>query len=122
MKARVAEMEAEAAKLREMQAQTDKQTAEEASTEEDKAAADARSVYVGNVRSCSQEDCPASAQSCAGRLGFNPRRLAEPFQIVWRDQSVGCCRAPLRLSLYDLQHHHPFRPVWEPEGVSASGQ
>lgn len=52
MKARVAEMEAEAAKLRELQAQAEKQMADEGGSEEDKAAVDARSIYIGNVRLC----------------------------------------------------------------------
>lgn len=57
MKQRVEEMEREANKLRELQAAAEK--AEQGSqggeqvpmeTEEDKAAADGRSIYVGNVR------------------------------------------------------------------------
>jgi polyadenylate-binding protein 2 len=58
MKARVAEMEAEAAKLREMQEQANNgmgsgdasgSTAMAGLTEEEKEEVDARSVYVGNV-------------------------------------------------------------------------
>lgn len=46
MKARVAEMEEEAAKLREMQATLDQQTSE---LQEDREDIDVRSVFVGNV-------------------------------------------------------------------------
>ena len=47
MKRRVAEMEAEAAKLREMQASLDQQ--EDNMSREDKEDVDARSIFVGNV-------------------------------------------------------------------------
>lgn len=58
MKERVAEMEREAKMLRDMQAQADTNTNSTAGsdeavpmeTDEDKGAADARSVHVGNVR------------------------------------------------------------------------
>ena len=58
MKQRVEEMEAEAKKLRELQAAAEKSTETGASstngeameTEDDRQAADERSVYVGNVR------------------------------------------------------------------------
>lgn len=60
MKERVKQMEAEAAALREMHAAAEKENAQKASeegqdmeTEDDRAAADNRSVYVGNV-------CPPS--------------------------------------------------------------
>ena len=62
MKQRVAEMEAEAAKLREMQAEAEAKEAQPASpgtpmdAEDDKTMSDSRSVYVGNVRpSCDFE-------------------------------------------------------------------
>ena len=54
MKQRVAEMEAEAAKLREMNETVDREmggAAGSAPTEEEKIEVDNRSVYVGNVRS-----------------------------------------------------------------------
>jgi hypothetical protein len=59
MKQRVKEMEEEAAKLREMQAAAQAASDESAEaapmeTDEDRAAADGRSVYVGNVRPPSQ--------------------------------------------------------------------
>ena len=59
MKQRVEEMEREANKLRELQAAAEKSEQTEAApgdeatpmeTDEDKAAADSRSIYVGNVR------------------------------------------------------------------------
>lgn len=54
MKQRVAEMEMEANKLRELQAAAEQNQASDAGsameTDEDKAGADGRSVYVGNVR------------------------------------------------------------------------
>ncbi|KAF2086059.1 RNA-binding domain-containing protein, partial [Saccharata proteae CBS 121410] len=62
MKARVQEMEAEAAKLREMQAQIDQQSAELRENKED---IDARSVFVGNVDyGASPEEIQAHFQSC----------------------------------------------------------
>ena len=58
MKQRVEEMEREANKLRELQAAAEKKEQEEAGadesvpmeTDEERAAADMRSIYVGNVR------------------------------------------------------------------------
>ena len=60
MKRRVAEMEEEAAKLREMQASLDQQSVD---LREDKEDIDSRSIFVGNVDySASPEDI--QAQSC----------------------------------------------------------
>jgi polyadenylate-binding protein 2 len=62
MKRRVAEMEEEAAKLREMQASLDNQ-AENA--QESKSDIDSRSIFVGNVDySASPEEIQAHFQSC----------------------------------------------------------
>lgn len=62
MKRRVAEMEAEAAKLREMQATLDKESNE---LREDKEDIDARSIFVGNVDyGASPEEIQAHFQSC----------------------------------------------------------
>ncbi|KAK9480682.1 hypothetical protein V1514DRAFT_346061 [Lipomyces japonicus] len=62
MKARVAEMEAEAAKLREMQETLEKEGEE---LKEDKEDVDARSIYVGNVDySSTPEEIQAHFQSC----------------------------------------------------------
>lgn len=62
MKKRVAEMEAEAAKLREMQASLEKEGSE---LKEDKEDVDARSVFVGNVDyGASPEEIQAHFQSC----------------------------------------------------------
>lgn len=62
MKKRVAEMEAEAAKLREMQATLDQQSND---LREDKEDIDARSVFVGNVDyGASPEEIQAHFQSC----------------------------------------------------------
>ncbi|MCJ1375256.1 cytoplasmic RNA-binding protein [Loxospora ochrophaea] len=62
MKRRVAEMEAEAAKLREMQASLDQQSNE---LREDKEDVDARSIFVGNVDyGASPEEIQAHFQSC----------------------------------------------------------
>jgi hypothetical protein len=61
MKRRVAEMEAEAAKLREMQASLDEQH----DLREDKEDIDARSIFVGNVDyGASPEEIQAHFQSC----------------------------------------------------------
>jgi len=61
MKRRVAEMEEEAAKLREMQATLDQQSHELA----DKDDVDSRSIFVGNVDySASPEEVQAHFQSC----------------------------------------------------------
>jgi polyadenylate-binding protein 2 len=62
MKRRVAEMEEEASKLREMQANLTQQTSE---LQEDAVDVDGRSIYVGNVDySASPEDIQAHFQSC----------------------------------------------------------
>jgi polyadenylate-binding protein 2 len=62
MKRRVAEMESEAAKLREMQATLDQQSE---SLKEDKEDIDARSIFVGNVDyGASPEEIQAHFQSC----------------------------------------------------------
>lgn len=61
MKRRVAEMEAEAAKLREMQASLERTP----DLREDREDIDARSVFVGNVDySASPEEIQAHFQSC----------------------------------------------------------
>lgn len=62
MKRRVAEMEEEAKKLREMQATLEQQSNELA---DDKEAVDSRSIFVGNVDySASPEEIQAHFQSC----------------------------------------------------------
>lgn len=62
MKRRVAEMEEEAKKLREMQATLEQQSADLA---DDKESIDARSIFVGNVDySASPEDIQGHFQSC----------------------------------------------------------
>lgn len=63
MKRRVAEMESEAAKLRQMQDQLDQQS--ETLQREDKEDVDARSIFVGNVDyGASPEEIQAHFQSC----------------------------------------------------------
>lgn len=62
MKRRVAEMEEEAAKLREMQATLDNQAE---GVQESKTDVDSRSIFVGNVDySASPEEIQAHFQSC----------------------------------------------------------
>ncbi len=62
MKRRVAEMEEEAAKLREMQKDLDHQSQELSESKED---VDSRSIFVGNVDySASPEEIQAHFQSC----------------------------------------------------------
>lgn len=62
MKRRVAEMEEEAAKLREMQANLDNQAE---GMQESKSDVDSRSIFVGNVDySASPEEIQAHFQSC----------------------------------------------------------
>jgi polyadenylate-binding protein 2 len=62
MKRRVAEMEEEAQKLREMQATLEQQSADLA---DDKESVDSRSIFVGNVDySASPEEIQAHFQSC----------------------------------------------------------
>lgn len=62
MKKRVAEMEAEAQKLREMQSSLDQQSPDQRDDKED---VDSRSIFVGNVDySVSPEDIQAHFQSC----------------------------------------------------------
>lgn len=63
MKRRVAEMESEAAKLRQMQEQIETQS--ESLQREDKEDVDARSIFVGNVDySATPEEIQAHFQSC----------------------------------------------------------
>ena len=63
MKKRVQEMEAEAAKLREMQSSLDQQSQD--LTSESKEDVDSRSIFVGNVDySASPEEIQAHFQSC----------------------------------------------------------
>ncbi len=63
MKRRVAEMEEEAAKLREMQASLEQQSSD--LQREDKEDIDARSIFVGNVDyQASPEEIQAHFQSC----------------------------------------------------------
>ncbi|KAI9230666.1 MAG: hypothetical protein DHS80DRAFT_28555 [Piptocephalis tieghemiana] len=63
MRRRLAEMEAEAAKLNEMQSQVSSELSN--AVEEDKAEVDARSVYVGNVDySATPEELQVHFQSC----------------------------------------------------------
>lgn len=62
MKRRVAEMESDAAKLREMQATLDQQSSDLAENKED---IDARSIFVGNVDyGASPEEIQAHFQTC----------------------------------------------------------
>lgn len=62
MKKRVAEMEEEAAKLREMQASLNQQAQETTDSKDD---VDSRSIFVGNVDySASPEEVQAHFQSC----------------------------------------------------------
>ena len=74
MKQRVEEMEKEAAKLREMQEAAEKASESGVSggapmdTEEDKTAADNRSIYVGNVRGIPAGAVCGELTGSAGRL------------------------------------------------------
>lgn len=80
MKQRVEEMEREANKLRELQAAAEQAeragseaTGEDSQmeTEEEKQAADSRSIYVGNVR-LSTFSLYSVTETCIGGLFFNP--------------------------------------------------
>lgn len=65
MKKRVAEMESEQAKLREMEANVDQMQANMEHQREDKEDIDARSIFVGNVDyGASPEEIQAHFQSC----------------------------------------------------------
>ena len=89
MKRRVAEMEAEAAKLREMQATLD-QT--ENDLREDKEDIDARSIFVGNVDyGASPEEIQSHFQSCGSinrvtilldKFSGHPKGLVSP-RTIW---------------------------------------
>ena len=79
MKQRVREMEQEALKLREMQAEAEaEQNAEGAEGDEDKEAVDSRSVYVGNVRASPQlvRQLTARPRSTTARLRRRSRRTS----------------------------------------------
>ncbi|PWN47237.1 RNA-binding domain-containing protein [Violaceomyces palustris] len=65
MKQRVAEMEAEAAKLRQLQQASGAETAHQGPTEEEKEEVDSRSIYVGNVDyGATPEEIQQHFQSC----------------------------------------------------------
>ncbi|KAL1744393.1 hypothetical protein HDZ31DRAFT_74274 [Schizophyllum fasciatum] len=120
MKQRVEEMEKEAAKLREMQEAAEKASEAGAGagtpmdTEEDKTAADNRSIYVGNVDySATPEDIQAHFQACGtiNRVtilcdkftghpkGYAYVEFAEPEHVdaaVTMDNSLFKGRSPLK--------------------------
>jgi polyadenylate-binding protein 2 len=91
MKKRVAEMESEAAKLREMQATLDQQNE---SLREDKEDIDARSIFVGNVDyGASPEEIQAHFQSCGSinrvtilldKFTGHPKGCVPVFHIILR--------------------------------------
>lgn len=93
MKQRVEEMEMEAKKLRELQAaaeQANSMEGEDGSameTEEEKAAADGRSIYVGNVCRQNSTLSPHFANSLKGRLQRDARGNSRPFPSVRHHQS-----------------------------------
>ena len=92
MKRRVAEMEAEAAKLREMQASLDQSP----DLREDREDVDARSIFVGNVDyGASPEEIQAHFQSCGSinrvtilldKFTGHPKGSVSP-RCVWLCQS-----------------------------------
>lgn len=89
MKRRVAEMEAEASKLREMQASLDQETHD---LREDKEDIDARSIFVGNVDyGASPEEIQAHFQSCGSinrvtilldKFTGHPKGLVSPRRVL----------------------------------------
>lgn len=83
MKKRVAEMEAEAAKLREMSAALETQVDGDG-VDEDKQRIDDRSIYVGNVRR--RDTLRVNAHS-SGRLQCHSRRNSSTLRIMWNHQS-----------------------------------
>lgn len=98
MKQRVEEMEREAKKLRELQAAAESQSVGGGSTdhsvametEEDRAVADSRSVFVGNVGSgiwCCFSLILSLKWPPPGRLRCNPRRDPGAFPGLWDYQS-----------------------------------
>jgi polyadenylate-binding protein 2 len=90
MKRRVAEMESEAAKLREMQATLDQQSE---NLREDKEEIDARSIFVGNVDyGASPEEIQAHFQSCGSinrvtilldKFTGQPKGCVAPWLVVF---------------------------------------
>jgi hypothetical protein len=93
MRARVIEMEAEAAKLRELQEEEAKASDGPPSdgivanaVEEDPAVVDGRSIYVGNVR-----------RSLRAGSGSDRRETGR----LWRDAGGGAA------ALYGVRHHQP---------------
>ena len=103
MKQRVEEMEREANKLRELQAAAENAEGAESvsgeggaamDTDEDRAAADARSVFVGNVSCfCISYFAPSPENICLGRLWINARGDSTALPSVRNDQP---CNDPLR--------------------------
>lgn len=105
MKRRVAEMEAEAAKLREMQASLDQQDQD---LREDKEDIDQRSIFVGNVDyGASPEEIQAHFQSCGSinrvtilldKFTGHPKGFVFPSYT-----SFSTCSQQLKM-LYTLNH------------------
>lgn len=94
MKQRVAEMEREANKLRELQAAAEQanhsgdDSGTAMDTEEDKALSDSRSVYVGNVSAPFARVQPKylTGSHLGGLLG-HPRGDTRAFPSMWNNQS-----------------------------------
>ncbi|KAF3907245.1 hypothetical protein ABW20_dc0104767 [Dactylellina cionopaga] len=114
MKKRMAEMEAEAAKLREMQANLDK---ENDNLKEDKEEVDARSIFVGNVDyGASPEEIQTHFQSCGSinrvTILYAYVEFAEPSlvaQALVLNESIFRGR-PLKVYSSILE----LCPCWEP--------
>lgn len=114
MKRRVAEMEEEAKKLREMQQSLDQQSADLA---DDKESIDARSIFVGNVDySASPEEIQAHFQSCGSinrvtilldKFTGQPKGYECPIELKYWLNVLTFFSAMLTLSLRN--------PAWLPK-------
>ncbi len=129
MKQRVEEMEREANKLRELQAAAEKaeQSAQGGEqvpmeTEEDKAAADSRSIYIGNVRSNSPQYARRYSPHGARQVDYaaTPEEIQQHFQACGTINRVTilCDKFTGHPKGYVCLRHwiHHFIEAWLPLG------
>lgn len=122
MKARVAEMEEEAKKLREMQATLEQQSA---SLADDKESIDARSIFVGNVDySASPEEIQAHFQSCGSINRVTillDKFTGQPKGCVYSPMPEFCCANVFQVRLRRVHRAQPSRPGARPQRKRLQG-
>lgn len=128
MKRRVAEMEEEAAKLREMQASLDQQNRELSDNKED---IDSRSIFVGNVDySASPEEIQAHFQTCGSINRVTillDKFTGQPKGYVFVDYQVSphrrgiLTRCPAQIRIRRVHRAEPRRPCPLPQRERLQG-